>query len=132
MLGAFAYTDEMKTVPPKIVKQELMKYGFKNELLGRIMTVTQTDIPTPEEIIRRVARDRSVEAFVTDLTALGYVVQISDDAVLEIAAATQNPNFGMRVVPALVVQLKQHIVFQCPKGEVTVSRSMVKEILLSC
>ena len=105
---------------------------LKNELLGRITTITQTDIPTPEEIIRRVVKDRSVQAFAADLSQLGYAVEFTDDAFLEVATATQNPNFGMRVLAALVAQLKQHVVFHCQKGAVLVSREMVADALRNC
>jgi ATP-dependent Clp protease ATP-binding subunit ClpX len=129
LAGAFAYADEMRASPPKMKKTDLQKYGFKNELLGRITTLTMTDIPTADEVVRRVARDRVVLAFLTDLGAQGFDVTFSREAFLDIAMAAQNPSFGMRAVPSLIAQLKQHIVFNSSKGAIEISREMVAAVL---
>jgi ATP-dependent protease Clp ATPase subunit len=129
LAGAFAYTDEMKQSVPALSKNDLLKYGFKNELLGRITKVTMTDIPTTEDVVRRVARDRTILAFLSDLSEMGYAADFTDRAVLDIAMAAQNPSFGMRVIPSLIADLKQDIVFNHPKGDVSITPEMVKSIL---
>jgi ATP-dependent Clp protease ATP-binding subunit ClpX len=129
LAGAFAYTDEMKQTIPALSKNDLLKYGFKNELLGRITKVTMTDIPTTEDVVRRVARDRTILAFLSDLGEMGYTADFTDRAVLDIAMAAQNPSFGMRVIPSLIADLKQDIVFNHPKGDVSITPEMVRSIL---
>ena len=129
MAGAFAYTDEMKQNPPKITKNDLLKYGFKNELLGRIVKLTMTDIPTVEDVVRRVAKDKLIQAFSKDLEVMGYQVEFQDEAFLELAMAAQNPNFGMRIIPTLVAELKENIVFNFKKGRVLIEPKMVKDAL---
>jgi ATP-dependent Clp protease ATP-binding subunit ClpX len=129
LAGAFAYTDEMKQSPPALSKKDLLKYGFKNELLGRITKLTMTDIPSTEDVVRRVARDKTILAFLNDLSEMGYAADFADQAVLDIALAAQNPSFGMRVVPSLIADLKQDIVFNYPKGTVSITPEMVKRIL---
>ena len=127
--GAFAYTDEMRRNPPQISKADLLKYGFKNELLGRIAKMTMTDIPTTEEVVRRVASDRVIKAFLEDLRAMDFEVDFADEAFLDLAMAAQNPTFGMRIIPSAIAELKQHIVFSCERGGVLVTREMVKAVL---
>ena len=129
LAGAFAYTDEMKGNPPRMSKTDLLKYGFKNELLGRIAKMTMTDIPTTEEVVKRVARDKTIKAFIDDLHAMDIEVDFTDEAFLDLAMAAQNPTFGMRVIPSAIAELKQHIVFSCEKGAVMVTREMIQEIL---
>jgi|SRR6185436_1198521 ATP-dependent Clp protease ATP-binding subunit ClpX len=127
--GAFAYADEMKRSPPQIAKTDLLKYGFKNELLGRITAMTMTDIPTTEDVVRRVVGDKVVKAFSADLKAMGFDVEFDNEAFLALAMATQNPMFGMRVLPSAIAELKQHIVFNCEHGPVLVSKDMMKAVL---
>jgi ATP-dependent Clp protease ATP-binding subunit ClpX len=129
LAGAFAYTDEMKRHPPQLAKADLLKYGFKNELLGRIAKMTMTDIPTVEEVVRRVARDKVISAFLEDLRIGGFDVDFEDEAFLELAMAAQNPTFGMRIIPSAIAELKQHIVFNVPKGKVVVTQKMVAAVL---
>jgi ATP-dependent protease Clp ATPase subunit len=119
----------MKKNPPKLSKNDLLKYGFKNELLGRITKLTMTDIPTVEDVVRRVAKDKVIQAFSKDLQAMGYDVDFQDEAFLVLAMAAQSPNFGMRIIPTVVAELKEMIVFGCKKGKVLIDPRMVKESL---
>lgn len=129
LAGAFAYTNEMKRNPPKLAKNDLLKYGFKNELLGRITKLTMTDIPTVEQVVRRVANDKVIQAFSKDLAVMGYQVDFQDEAFLALAMAAQNPNFGMRIIPTVVAELKENIVFNYKKGRVLIAPKMVKDAL---
>ncbi len=127
--GAFAYADEMRRSPPALAKADLLKYGFKNELLGRIAKMTMTDIPTTEDVVRRVAHDKVVRAFLGDLQAMEFEVDFADDAFLELAMAAQSPTFGMRIIPSAIAELKQHVVFNCAKGRVLITKEMVATVL---
>lgn len=129
LAGAFAYSDEMKRNPPKMSKNDLLRYGFKNELLGRITKLTMTDIPTIEDVVKRVAKDKLIQAFSKDLQTLGYEADFTDEAFLELAMAAQNPNFGMRIIPTLVSELKETIIFSGKKGKVVIDPKMVKDAL---
>jgi ATP-dependent Clp protease ATP-binding subunit ClpX len=129
LVGAFAYADEMRGNPPQLAKSDLLKYGFKNELLGRIAKMAMTDVPTTEEVVKRVARDKVVKAFIDDLRAMEFEVDFADEAFLDLAMAAQNPTFGMRIIPSAISELKEHIVFNCEKGPVLVTREMVRTVL---
>ncbi len=129
MAGAFAYADEMRRSPPALAKTDLLKYGFKNELLGRIAKMTMTDIPSVEEVVRRVVGDKVVRALVEDLRAMEFEVDFTDEAFLDLATAAQNPTFGMRVIPSAVSELKQRIVFECDRGSVLITREMLGRVL---
>lgn len=129
LAGAFAYTEEMRRSPPQITKSDLLKYGFKNELLGRIAKMTMTDIPTTEEVVRRVAGDNVIKALLDDLRAMDFEVDFADEAFLDLAMAAQNPTFGMRIIPSAIAELKQHIVFNCERGPVLVTRAMIKSVI---
>lgn len=127
--GAFAYTDEMKQNPPKLSKSDLLKYAFKNELLGRITKVTLTDIPTIDQVVRRVAKDKAILAFYKDLEFSGFQLDFQDEAFLALAMAAQNPNFGMRIIPTLITELKEYIVFNIPKGKVVIEPKMISDAI---
>lgn len=129
LVGAFAYADEMKNNPPKLSKNDLLKYSFKNELLGRITKLTMTDIPTVEQVVRRVANDITIKSFSKDLEIMGYQVDFHDQAFLQLAMAAQNPNFGMRIIPTVVAELKEKIVFNFQKGKVLIDVKMIKDAL---
>jgi ATP-dependent Clp protease ATP-binding subunit ClpX len=129
LAGAFAYADEMRRSPPSLAKVDLLKYGFKNELLGRLSKMTMTDVPTPEEVVKRVARDKVVQAFYEDLRAMEFEVDFTDDAFLALAMAAQSPAFGMRIIPSAIAELKQHVVFTCEKGAVLITKEMVAAVL---
>lgn len=71
------------------------------------LTDRPTPIPTTEEGVKRVARHRVVQSFLDELASMGYDADFDDAAFLEIAMAAQNPSFGMRIVPSIIVELKQ-------------------------
>ena len=70
LAGAFAYADEMKAHPPRLAKNDVLKYGFKNELLGRITKLTMTEVPSVDQVVRRVAKDKVIAAFMKSLSRL--------------------------------------------------------------
>jgi ATP-dependent Clp protease ATP-binding subunit ClpX len=128
--GAFAYTDEMKANPPKLKKSDLLKYGFKNELLGRILQDTMTDIPTMKEIVKRVVNDKVIKAFHEDFERQGVKVEFENEAFAELAKAAQNPAFGMRAIPSLVGKLKGHIMFhQDMTKPILITKAMVEKVM---
>ena len=129
LAGAFAFTQEMKTSPPKIIKNDLLKYGFKNELLGRITKMTSTEVPTVEQVVKRVANDKVILSFARDLMPMGFFVEFEDRAFLELAMATQSPDFGMRIVPTVVSELKESIIFGMKKGRISVTPEMIRVAL---
>lgn len=129
--GAFAYADEMKGSAPKITKNDLLKYGFKNELVGRIAKLTMTEIPSVEQVIKRAVADKSVKNFLMRMKQMGFQVDFTDEAFLLLATAAQDPKFGMRVIPSAVTELQEQIVFGKPKGKVFISKAMVERALAS-
>lgn len=129
--GAFAYTEEMKESPPKMVKNDLLKYGFKNELLGRITRDTMTDIPTVTEVLKRVTNHPAFNSFRQELKIEGFdPVDFEDDAVVFLAEAAQDPRYGMRIVPSLLGLIKDEIVFdrERTKGATMITAELVKRI----
>jgi ATP-dependent Clp protease ATP-binding subunit ClpX len=129
LAGAFVFTDEMKRNPPSLSKQDLLKYGFKNELIGRITKIVQTELPTVEQVVRRVANDKIILTFLSDLHKLGYDVDFTDEAFLKLAMAAQSPVFGMRIIPTAIADLKEFIIFDCQKGNIQIEPEMVERVL---
>jgi ATP-dependent Clp protease ATP-binding subunit ClpX len=125
LLGAFAYTDEMKSPPYQITKSDLLKYGFKNELLGRVMKITSTEIPTTEEVLKRIIHHASFVAFIEDLKRDGFDVDFEDEALLEMAICAQNTTFGMRIIPSILSRLQEEIIFSGRRGTILVSKADV-------
>lgn len=110
-LGAFSYTDEMKSNPPKIKISDLLKYGFKNELLGRITRDTMTSLPTIEETVNRLITHPTFLSFFDQLRREGFDVDFEDRAILELAKLGQSPEFGMRAIPRFLGVIKDDIIF---------------------
>ncbi len=130
-LGAFAYSDEMKQNPPKMVKNDLLKYGFKNELLGRITRDTITDIPTIEDVVKRVVKHPSLISFMNEMKNEGFdPIDFEDEAVLYLAEAAQDPRYGMRIIPSILGMIKDEVVFDksIQKGSFIVTANLVKKI----
>ncbi len=109
--GAFAYTDEMKRNPPAMNIFDLLKYSFKNELLGRIDSMVMTDIPSIEDLIKRVLNDDQFKSFYDDCASEGKTVTFDDDALLEMIRTVQRPEFGMRMLSRILLSLRKKIVF---------------------
>jgi ATP-dependent Clp protease ATP-binding subunit ClpX len=128
--GAFSYTNEMKSHNPKIKKSDLLKYGFKNELLGRIQLDTMTDIPTVEQIVKRVVNDKVLSAFFEDIEKQGFKIEFEDEAFAELAKTAQNPAFGMRAIPSLIAKLKGHILFNViADTKFSVSKDLILDLI---
>ncbi len=126
--GAFAYTDEMKRNPPQLSDRDLLKYSFKNELLGRIHSFVMTDIPTPEELIKRVLNDGQFKSFYDDCANEGKKVHFEDDALLEMIMTVQRPEFGMRMLSKILIALRKRIVF-ATGTDIVITPDMVKACL---
>lgn len=129
-LGAFGYTDEMKSNPPKIKISDLLKYGFKNELLGRITRDTMTSLPTIEETVNRLVTHPTFLSFFDQLSREGYEVDFEDRAILELAKMGQSPEFGMRAIPRFLGVIKDEIIFsdEYKVGQVEVSYEKFEKI----
>ena len=127
--GSFSYAAGMRQSQPHLTKEELLRYGFKNELLGRITKVCHTEIPTVEQVVRRVAGHSVVKSFLKDLKRLGFDVDFKDEAFLKLALAAQNSNFGMRVIGTVISELKEHIVFHCRETRFIVPPELIDQLL---
>lgn len=110
-LGAFAYTDEMRVSPPTIKISNLLSYGFKNELLGRITRETMTSLPTIEETVNRLITHPTFINFFEQLKKEGFEVDFEDRVILELAKLGQSPQFGMRAIPRFLGVIKDEIIF---------------------
>ncbi len=128
-LGAFSYTDEMKGTP-KIKISDLLKYGFKNELLGRISRDTMTELPTAEETLKRLFNHQTFKSFIEKLKKSGYEVDFEDPALWELAKLGQNPDFGMRAIPRFLGVIHDEIIFsdQYQKGKIVISLDKFQKI----
>jgi len=127
LLGAFAYSDEMKRPPYKISKTDMLKYGLKNELLGRITKVTSTEMPTTEQVLKRIIHHASFKAFLSDMKRDGFDIDFEDLALLELSKAAQEPSFGMRIIPSILSFLQEKITFGGKKGTITVTSAEIIE-----
>ena len=129
LLGAFAYTDEMKTIPPTLSKNKLLNYGFKNELLGRITLETITDIPSVEDVVRRIANDKNLSKFIDSLEKDGWKIDFNDDAFLYLALKAQEPEYGMRIIPSILGALSIYIVHDIPKGSFVITKEIMEKVI---
>ena len=111
-LGAFAYADEMKRANPKIVDTDLLKYGFKNEFLGRVPSFVMTDVPTQEQLLKRVLKSEELVSFHDDLEREGKVVEFTPHGLAELVTMIQRPEFGMRILSKILYSLKREIIFK--------------------
>jgi ATP-dependent Clp protease ATP-binding subunit ClpX len=130
-LGAFAYSDEMKQNPPKMVKNDLLKYGFKNELLGRITRDTITDIPTIEDVVGRVFKNPAFLTFLEEMKVEGFdPVDFEDQSLLLMAQAAQDPRYGMRIIPTLLGLVKDEMIFNKnqAKGPLLIKAETIKKL----
>lgn len=133
VLGAFAYADEMKSNPPLITKDDLKKYGFKNELLGRLTVEATTELPTMEQMFMRISGSKDLKAFCEQMKSDGFEVgheNFEDEALLELVQVASNPMYGMRALPAVLAAVKQRIVFSgdYKPGVVTITGQMIKKV----
>lgn len=126
-LGAFAYADEMKRANPVMTDRDMLKYGFKNELLGRIPSIVMTDIPTQAELLLRILNSDEFYNFHTELENEGKKVKISNDGIVEIVTYVQRPEFGMRMLSKILYALKKEIIFKSTDSEVLVDVEMVRK-----
>lgn len=127
-LGAFAYTDEMKRANPKIQDTDLLKYGFKNELIGRIQSFVMTDIPTQEQLLKRVLQSDELIAFHHDLEAEGREVEFSPHGLAELVTMIQRPEFGMRILSKILYSLKREIIFKRTEKNVQIDDKLLKSL----
>lgn len=129
-LGAFAYTEEMKSKNPKLTKTDLIRYGFKEELLGRIQNAVMTDIPELSDMLKRLNIDLKIAAFRADMQDSGFEISWSQGGFLALAMAVKNSPFGMRVVGDVTSILRMNIgTGGTLKGPVEITPEMVKEAL---
>lgn len=125
-LGAFAYTDEMKRANPKIKDTDLLKYGFKNELLGRIQSFVMTDIPTMQELLLRILNSEELTHFHSELEQEGKSVKFSNEGIAELVGMVQRPEFGMRVLAKILYALKKNLIFKNSDKEIVITPEMLK------
>lgn len=127
-LGAFAYTDEMKRAVPKIQDTDLLKYGFKNELIGRIQSFVMTDIPTEAQLLKRVLESDELVSFHSDLESEGRHVEFTPHGLAELVSMIQRPEFGMRILSKILYNLKREIIFQQTEKEVKIDDQLLKSL----
>ncbi len=127
LLGAFAYTNEMQSQNKNLKKRDLLKYGFKNELLGRIAKIAWTEAPTLEDVLLRLLHDQDFQQFQLEMNALGYELQFPDDALYSIGNLLRDPAFGMRTIATLLTNLKENIIFNNQCGVISVNPEMIEE-----
>lgn len=128
-LGAFAYADEMKRANPKMTDTDMLKYGFKNELLGRIQSFVMTDIPTQQDLLLRILNSDDFHAFHTELENEGKQVKITNEGIAEIVTKVQRPEFGMRMLSKILYSLKKEIIFNSTESVVIVDVPIILKAL---
>lgn len=127
-LGAFAYTDEMKRANPKIKDTDLLKYGFKNELLGRIQSFVMTDIPTEQELLLRVLNSDDLNNFHTELEREGKTVKFTNEGLAELVGMIQRPEFGMRILAKILYALKKQLIFKHKESQIYIGPELLKNL----
>lgn len=128
-LGAFAYADEMKRANPKMTDTDMLKYGFKNELLGRIQSFVMTDIPSQQELLLRILNSDDLNNFHTEMEGEGKKVKITNAGIAEIVVLVQRPEFGMRMLSKILYSMKKEIIFKTTGDEVEVGPDLIRKAI---
>jgi ATP-dependent Clp protease ATP-binding subunit ClpX len=100
-----------------ISTEDLVKYGFLPELLGRLPVHVQLDALTAEDLVTILTQPR--EAMVPEYQRLCALDQIqldfSHDALLEIAGAALRQKLGARALRAILEKVLHPVLFAGPE-----------------
>ncbi|MBA2405185.1 MAG: AAA family ATPase [Bdellovibrionales bacterium] len=129
LAGAFAYSEEAARNYENFDDKTILKYGFKNELLGRITKIVCTQLPSVDEVVKRVFAHPLILNLNSVMKDNGYELVLTDEAYLELSFLCQNPLFGMRALPKAVAKLKEHIIFENTPGSVTIDGEKIKQLM---
>ena len=103
--------------PDEITTDDLVKYGFLPELLGRLPLRVELDELSPEELVSILTEPR--EAMIPEyqrLCALDQIqLEFSRDALFEIANAARKERLGARALRAVVEKVLHPILFVGPE-----------------
>jgi ATP-dependent Clp protease ATP-binding subunit ClpX len=103
--------------PREISTEDLTKYGFLPELLGRLPVRVQLDALTAEDLVTILTQPR--EAMIPEYQRLCALDQIqldfTHDALLEIANAALRQKLGARALRAILEKVLHPILFVAPE-----------------
>jgi ATP-dependent Clp protease ATP-binding subunit ClpX len=103
--------------PDEITTDDLVKYGFLPELLGRLPLRVELDELSPEELVSILTEPR--EAMIPEyqrLCALDQIqLEFSRDALFEIASTARKERLGARALRAVVEKVMHPILFVGPE-----------------
>ena len=101
----------------EITTDDLVKYGFLPELLGRLPLRVQLEELTPDELVTILTEPR--EAIIPEyqrLCALDQIqLEFSRDALFEIASAARKQHLGARALRAIIEKVLHPILFVGPE-----------------
>jgi len=102
---------------PEVTNEELIRYGFLPELLGRIPVRVQLDELTSDDLVTILLEPK--EALVPEyqrLLALDNIeLSFSRDALYEIAAAARRHKLGARALRSILERVLHPVLFQGPE-----------------
>jgi ATP-dependent Clp protease ATP-binding subunit ClpX len=105
------------STPREVTNEELIRYGFLPELLGRIPVRVQLDLLTADELVTILLEPR--EALIPEYQRLLSLDQIrlefSREALYEIAAAALRQKLGARALRAILEKVLHPVLFQGPE-----------------
>lgn len=127
-LGAFAYADEMKRANPKMRDTDMLKYGFKNELLGRIQSFVMTDIPTEQELLLRILNSEDLNNFHSEMEQEGKSVRFTNEGLADLVGMIQRPEFGMRMLAKILYALKKELIFKNKELQILITPEMLQAL----
>jgi ATP-dependent Clp protease ATP-binding subunit ClpX len=133
---SIGFFGEGGTTRREVTTDELVKYGFLPEMLGRLPVRVQLDELTAAELVEILTQPR--EAMIPEyqrLCALDQIqLEFSEDALYEIAAAALKQNLGARALRAILERVLHPVLFLGPEraGErVVVDGAGVRRALAS-
>jgi ATP-dependent Clp protease ATP-binding subunit ClpX len=129
-LRAHQYSTQevLKLVEP----EDLLAYGFIPEFIGRLPMVTVLDELTEEQLVTILTEPKNalVKQYRKLLAMEGVDLEISPDALRELAAQARNKGTGARALRSLLEKLMLDLMYEIPDTSgiagVTITRSVVR------
>jgi len=114
---SIGFFDHGKGEPEEITSEDLVKYGFLPELLGRLPVRVQLDTLSADDLVSILTQPR--DAMVPEYQRLCALDQIqldfTRDALLEIANAALKQKLGARALRAILEKVLHPILFVGPE-----------------
>ncbi|GAA2820316.1 ATP-dependent Clp protease ATP-binding subunit ClpX [Nonomuraea rubra] len=124
--GATPRSGPAGDVPAQVMPQDLVRYGFIPEFVGRVPVVATLSPPDREALIRILTepRDAIVKQYRRLLELDGVELEFTDDAVAAVAEQALLRRTGARAVRAILEEVLLNVMYEIP-GRDDVARVVI-------